>query len=281
MTYQELLNLVNYDGLTPITFFTPTGTQQITARFGDAFGNYVAPAITLSINATASSLLTLTQQYTLQSTFPPQATFVTITGSSQHYVGFNARTDGTINPNGTTHRLLVSGTYYLGKGSRDSSAAMPVVAEDSPFNDTDRGLGLWSVRQDTAASTAGSSGDYQPIITDANGCVWVNLNTLLAGEDLTTNRLLTENRYVFATITASGTNTIKSGPGFLHRVLLLGGTAGAITAYDNTAGSGTAIWPTTTLSTVSPPVSLEFNCTFSTGLTIVTGTAMIVVLIYR
>jgi len=45
--------------------------------------------------------------------------------------------------------------------------------EDSAHVDGDRGLQMLSVRQDTAAALAGSDGDYQPLITDDSGRLYV------------------------------------------------------------------------------------------------------------
>lgn len=42
-------------------------------------------------------------------------------------------------------------------------------------------------------------------------------------------------------ITTSTTTLLATGPGTLHTVTVLGGSAGIITIYDNTAGSGTVI----------------------------------------
>jgi hypothetical protein len=67
-------------------------------------------------------------------------------------------------------------------------SAMPVLsdgegnrlsrAEDSAHTSGDHGVMALGVRKDAAAALAGSDGDYQPPIYDANGKLWVNLASL-------------------------------------------------------------------------------------------------------
>lgn len=84
-------------------------------------------------------------------------------------------------------------------------------------------------------------------------------------------------------ISTATTTTVKSGAGQVGAILVLGGTMGAITVYDNTAASGTVIVPafTPVTPTGSGPNVTVLNCAFSTGLTIVTATAMQIVVLYR
>lgn len=124
-----------------------------------------------------------------------------------------------------------------------------------------------------------AKGDWN--IDEATNTARVTLNTKLAGEDIPNDVLKVEQRFLYQTITTATTTTIKSSSGFLRTITILGGTAGAITVYDNTAGSGTTICPTFTPGAVTPPVTLVFDCTFATGLTIVTGAATIIQVSYR
>lgn len=71
-------------------------------------------------------------------------------------------------------------------------------------------------------------------------------------------------------ISSATTTTVKSGKGNLAKIILTETAAGTITVYDNTAGSGT-ILALFKASVVEG--SYEFNCRFNTGLTIVTGAA--------
>lgn len=84
-------------------------------------------------------------------------------------------------------------------------------------------------------------------------------------------------------ISTATTTVVKSGAGQLGRVVVLGGTLGAITVYDNTAASGAVIAPTFTPATLAGggPGVYEFNVSFGVGLTIVTAAATVVTVIYR
>lgn len=86
----------------------------------------------------------------------------------------------------------------------------------------------------------------------------------------------------YAGISTATTTTVKSGVGQLGTIQVLGGTLGAITVYDNTAASGTVIVPTFTPATAAWGANaLVFNCAFSTGLTVVTGAATALTVLYR
>lgn len=82
----------------------------------------------------------------------------------------------------------------------------------------------------------------------------------------------TSQGYSFTHIAASATNTIKSGAGVLHAVIVntKGTVASTLTLYDNTAGSGTII---AIIDSLNLSGTFEFDIAFATGLTIVsTGT---------
>lgn len=83
-----------------------------------------------------------------------------------------------------------------------------------------------------------------------------------------------------AAISSATTTTIKTGSGMLASITILGGTMGAITVYDNTAGSGTTICPAFTPA-ASSMETLTFNCNFKTGLTIVTAAATVLQVSYQ
>lgn len=106
----------------------------------------------------------------------------------------------------------------------------------------------------------------------------VALGTTLAGEDVANDVQKVENRGLPANITTATTTTIKSGPGHINEIRVAGGVLGAVTIYDNTAGSGTVILPTVT--PLQGQVLLS-DVEFSTGLTIVTAAATILTLSYR
>ncbi len=82
----------------------------------------------------------------------------------------------------------------------------------------------------------------------------------------------------YAAINTATTTTVKSGIGILHTITVAAGTLGAITVYDNTAGSGTTI-----MRTFTPTVAGTYilDVAFTTGLTIVTAAATVVTVSYR
>lgn len=79
--------------------------------------------------------------------------------------------------------------------------------------------------------------------------------------------------YVNITAAAPTATVIKSGQGVLHTITLNNPTATAvITIYDNTSAAGTVIG-TITVPASPQPVTLTYDATFNTGLTINTATA--------
>lgn len=100
------------------------------------------------------------------------------------------------------------------------------------------------------------------------GASEVTMGSALAGEDLTNDVLKVEQRFSFSNVTAD--TAVKAGAGFLHTVTLMptdaAPTAGSIILYDNTAESGTIIGTITVTTAWLAPVTLTFDCSFSTGL---------------
>jgi hypothetical protein len=79
-------------------------------------------------------------------------------------------------------------------------------------------------------------------------------------------------------ITTATTTTVKTGRGNLAKIVVNSTSAGSITVYDNTAGSGTKI---TTLKASIAEGTYEYNCRFLVGLTIVTGGASDITVIWE
>lgn len=71
-------------------------------------------------------------------------------------------------------------------------------------------------------------------------------------------------------ISTATTTTLKTRAGKLHSIVVGETAAGAITIYDNTAGSGTVIG---VLKASVVEGTYLFDCAFNTGLTIVTAAA--------
>lgn len=80
-----------------------------------------------------------------------------------------------------------------------------------------------------------------------------------------------QSNYNATNLTGEATTTVKSSAGFLGKIVINNAVASAtITIYDNTAASGTKIGTVTLPATLGAPVVLNYEVTFSTGLTIVT-----------
>lgn len=84
--------------------------------------------------------------------------------------------------------------------------------------------------------------------------------------------------YNYEYISTATTTTPKSGVGILKSITIGETAAGAITVYDNTAGSGTVIG---VIKASAAEGTYEFSVAFSTGLTIVTAGASKITVSYR
>ena len=77
----------------------------------------------------------------------------------------------------------------------------------------------------------------------------------------------------YLNIAAQATTVVKSTPGILHTIVFNKPVAtSVITVYDNTAASGTKIG-TITVPASPMPVTLTYDASFNTALTVVMGTA--------
>jgi len=146
-------------------------------------------------------------------------------------------------------------------GGYTSASTAPGAAQQLPL-----------AQYNSAAPTIVNA-NFTQLQADVNANLKTTEGTLLAGENLTTNRMMVQQTNSYAHISTSTTTTVKSGAGFLHAVSVntLGTVASTTTIYDNTTGSGTVIGVINTL-TLSGIFVLDVS--FATGLTLVTtGTA--------
>jgi hypothetical protein len=81
-------------------------------------------------------------------------------------------------------------------------------------------------------------------------------------------------------ISAQTTTVCKYGAGNLHYITINTPANNTITVYDNVAGSGTVV-AVITLGNNTTPFTLTFNSEFFTGLSIVTGAAMDLTVVYE
>lgn len=145
----------------------------------------------------------------------------------------------------STITAIVSGTGATNLGK----------AEDAAHSSGDVGVAVWSVRADTAASTAGTTGDYAGFITDANGLLWVNVGAALpAGTNvighvivdsgvITTVTTVTTCSTVTSVTGLTGGNTAHDAAAASIKPILIGGYASAAVPTDVSAdGDATDIW---------------------------------------
>lgn len=120
-----------------------------------------------------------------------------------------------------------------------------------------------------------ANGDIAASQADVNGNTKVTLATQIAGEDLTNDVLKSEQRFSYLNIVAGqATTVVKAGAGFLHAITFNGPATATNTTnvYDHASGAGTII-ATPLATAIVSPVTLIFDVSFSTGLTIITATA--------
>jgi hypothetical protein len=129
-----------------------------------------------------------------------------------------------------------------------------------------------------------TTGQVMPTQADVNG----NLKTVEqyapVYEDNVIGVAVVEQRYTFTPITTATTTVIKSGAGFLHRIIWNKRIAtGVTTIYDNTSAAGTKIGTVTVGAAIlsDPPNVTAYNCSFATGLTIVTSQAEDITVVWR
>lgn len=121
-----------------------------------------------------------------------------------------------------------------------------------------------------ASPIAAQEGNKRFIQADSLGNTKVTAATLEAGEDITNDVTKVELRFTPTYISTATTTVIKTGTGLLHTLTVQGGTAGTIIVYDNTAASGTVL---ASFDSTNALETYTFDCTFNTGLTVVTSAA--------
>lgn len=96
----------------------------------------------------------------------------------------------------------------------------------------------------------------------------VNLDTTIAGEDITNDVLKVEQRFSGLHVTAD--TLVKTGVGVLHTLTFAqvdaAPTAGTIIVYDNTAESGTILFSQTFTTDVFKAHTVTLDVSFAVGL---------------
>ena len=81
----------------------------------------------------------------------------------------------------------------------------------------------------------------------------------------------------FLNIASATTTIVKTGPGSLRAIIVNTTAAGTITIYDNTAASGTKVG---ILKASVVEGSYLYGCKVSTGITVVTGAASDITVVF-
>lgn len=139
-------------------------------------------------------------------------------------------------------------------------------AEDAAHASGDTGVAVWAKRTDTAASSAGTDGDYATINQDSLGHLWSREGFAPGYENNTTGKAIVEENYSTTRVTADG--QIKASAGFVRHISFAATgtvTAGTITLYNNTAESGTVLW-SGIIQVGTAPVTVPINAEASTGI---------------
>ena len=103
---------------------------------------------------------------------------------------------------------------------------------------------------------------------------------ILFGQAIAADKIsvpLVYERYKYVNVTTATTTLVKTGLGILAGITVNGGTLGAITVYDNTAAAGPKI---ATIAVSYAGQVIPFGVGFTTGLTVVTGAATDITVIY-
>jgi hypothetical protein len=148
-------------------------------------------------------------------------------------------------------------------------------AEDAGHTSGDMGIQMLAVRNDAGTVLAGTTLDYIPLTTDANGNVNQTLGTTIAGEQVTLNYLRAAPAGTPTYISTATTTLVKSGAGVLTELVIGKHIAtGVIQIYDGLTAVNLVATITTGAALLNdPPFSTLHGMVFNTGLTIVTSQA--------
>lgn len=140
-----------------------------------------------------------------------------------------------------------SGTWNVGAISTSITPGTGAThlgkAEDAAHSSGDVGVMVLTVRQDTATALSGTDGDYQPLITDANGKLHVIVgNTVAVGQAGATNIAKAEDTaFANADVGAAVMAVRQDTPG---------NTSGADGDYEFLQISGGRLWTSTTVTSL-------------------------------
>lgn len=196
----------------------------------------------LSVNVTNASLTVGSHAVTNAGTFAVQVSSIAAGTNAIGKLAANSGVD--IGDTDVTSVIPGTGATNLGK------------AEDAAHTSGDVGVLGMTVRQDTAAALSGTDADYQPLITDGNGRLHVNVgNTVTVGSHAVTNAgtFAVQNNSTGKTILSAGGSCNTSGNNTLiaahaslkHKIFAFSLTTTsttAVTCIFQSGAGGTELW---------------------------------------
>jgi hypothetical protein len=242
--------------------------QRVKATFGvDGTATDVSSTNPLPATQGPASITTTTLQSAAAAT--GNGTAQTVTGHAQAVINVTGTFVGTLTfegspDGGTTYIALLAQTV--------GSTATPASTTTTTGSFIVSTAGLSNLRARVSAYTSGSitAISYATPVPAINQVAAVNPATLIAGEDLTNNIMKVNQVFSNTYISTATTTTVKTGAGLLHTIVVNGGTTGTCIIYDNTAASGTIL---ASFDTTNALATYTFDCSFSTGLTLITSAA--------
>ncbi len=147
-----------------------------------------------------------------------------------------------------------------------NGVSTPVVAGTDGSAATTNPVGFPMIAKVQASAKTYTDGNNAVISTDINGFTKITPATLLAGENLTVNRMFAEDNYTYSRKIADG--QVLSAAGYVHHVSIspIGSvvSAGVLTLYDSLTASGTIVY-STQLTQATAPHTINIMSNMGTG----------------
>ncbi len=128
----------------------------------------------------------------------------------------------------------------------------------------------------TAGILAGvidSTGKLAGMLLDGAGNLLVSAATRFAGENMAGDYLAVRQRFAYVPCAATATTVVAAVPCFVHSILVIPGASGTVLVYDAASATGSAVLSITHSATAPAPFTLILDAQFTTGCTVVLGTA--------
>ncbi len=138
-----------------------------------------------------------------------------------------------------------------------------------------------SAKQDTAQTTQVSVlaqlvallAKLPAMLLDGANNLLVSMGTRFAGEAMAADYLAVRQRFAYVPCAATATTVVAAVPCFVHSILVFPGASGTVLVYDAASATGSAVLSITHSATAPAPFTLILDAQFTTGCTVVLGTA--------